>query len=118
MLLGECALFPATQPEGDRSGPVVFDQCTGLYGWWVPQEYLCRRCGATYTSLDAVRLLDPATGAFHCEDCRAELDANIEVAGLGGSGGGAASRQQMQQYAKRMMEKVETQLRPILGAFT
>lgn len=34
------------------------------------QEYLCRRCGATYTSLDAVRLLDPMTGAFRCEECK------------------------------------------------
>ncbi|EFN56571.1 hypothetical protein CHLNCDRAFT_51546 [Chlorella variabilis] len=76
-------------------------------------EYLCRRCGATYTSLDAVRLLDHATGAFLCEECHAELDANIEAAGLGGSSG-AASRQQLQQYAKRMLEKMETQLRPIL----
>lgn len=62
-----------------------------------------------------MRLLDHATGAFLCEECHAELDANIEAAGLGGSSG-AASRQQLQQYAKRMLEKMETQLRPILGA--
>lgn len=49
------------------------------------QEYVCRRCGAAYTSLDAIRLLDPLTGAFHCEDCKAELDANIAAAGLGAS---------------------------------
>jgi hypothetical protein len=77
---------------------------------------LCRRCGATYTSLDAVRLLDPASGAFLCEECRAELEANIDAAGLGSASGAAASRQQLQQYAKRMLEKLEAQLRPILGA--
>ena len=48
------------------------------------QEYLCRRCGATYTSLDAIRLLDPATGGFRCEECRSELDANVDASGLGG----------------------------------
>ncbi|KAL4430030.1 hypothetical protein ABPG77_004400 [Micractinium sp. CCAP 211/92] len=82
------------------------------------QEYLCRRCGATYTSLDAVRLLDPMTGAFRCEECKAELEANVDAAGLSGAGAGAAgpaaSRQQLQAYAKRMMEKMEQQLRPIL----
>jgi DNA-directed RNA polymerase subunit RPC12/RpoP len=61
----------------------------------LPQEYLCRRCGATYTSLDAVRLLDLTSGAFRCEECAAELDSNIDAAGLG-SAGGAASRQQLQ----------------------
>ena len=83
------------------------------------QEYLCRRCGATYTSLDAIRLLDPASGAFRCEECRAELEANMGTAGLGGAGAGAgpaASRQQLQQYAKRMLEKLDQQLRPLLGA--
>lgn len=79
------------------------------------QEYLCRRCGSTFTSLDAVHLLDPMTGAFRCEECQAELEANIDAAGLGGTSGGAASRQQMQQYAKRMLEKMEVQLRPVLG---
>ena len=48
-----------------------------------PQEYLCRRCGATYTSLDAVRLLDPASGAFRCEECRAELDMSVDAAAAG-----------------------------------
>lgn len=82
------------------------------------QEYLCRRCGATYTSLDAIRLLDPMTGAFRCEECKAELEANVDAAGLSGAGAGAAgpaaSRQQLQAYANRMMEKMEQQLRPIL----
>ena len=55
-----------------------------------PQEYLCRRCGATYTSLDAMRLLDPMSGAFHCEECRGELEANVDVAG-GGWGGREAT---------------------------
>ncbi|PSC75801.1 general transcription factor IIE subunit 1 [Micractinium conductrix] len=80
-------------------------------------EYLCRRCGATYTSLDAMRLLDPMSGAFHCEECRGELEANVDVAGLGGAGtaaGPAASRQQLQAYAKRMLERMEQQLRPVL----
>jgi hypothetical protein len=81
------------------------------------QEYLCRRCGATYTSLDAIRLLDPASGAFHCEECRAELEPSVDALGLGaGAGGGAASRQQMQQYAKRMLEMMDQQLRPLTGA--
>ncbi|KAL4444027.1 hypothetical protein ABPG75_011764 [Micractinium tetrahymenae] len=82
------------------------------------QEYLCRRCGATYTSLDAIRLLDPMSGAFRCEECKAELEANVDAAGLGSAGTGAAgpaaSRQQLQAYAKRMVEKMEQQLRPIL----
>lgn len=30
--------------------------------------YACRSCGATYTSMDAVRLVDH-TGEFVCEDC-------------------------------------------------
>lgn len=80
------------------------------------QEYLCRRCGATYTSLDTYKLLDRTTGIFHCEECGGQAEANIDAAGLGSASGAAASRQQLQQYAKRMTEKVEAQLRPILGA--
>lgn len=33
----------------------------------------------------------------------------------GASAGGTASRQQLQQYAKRMLEKLDAQLRPIVG---
>ena len=33
----------------------------------------------------------------------------------GGGGGGAASRQHLQQFAKRMLDKVERQLKPVLG---
>lgn len=51
---------------------------------------------------------------------QAELEANVDAAGLSGAGAGAAgpaaSRQQLQAYANRMMEKMEQQLRPILGA--
>lgn len=57
--------------------------CTVILHRELLQEYLCRRCGATYTSLDAIRLLDPATGGFRCEECRSELDANVDASGLG-----------------------------------
>lgn len=44
----------------------------------------------------------------------------MDAAGLSGAGAGAAgpaaSRQQLQAYAKRMSDKMEQQLRPILGA--
>lgn len=54
------------------------------------------------------------------ETVQAELEANVDAAGLSGAGAGAAgpaaSRQQLQAYANRMMEKMEQQLRPILGA--
>ena len=46
-------------------------------------EYQCRRCGAAYTSLDALRLVDPATGGFRCEECSAELDASLDMAAAG-----------------------------------
>ena len=49
----------------------------------LPQEYQCRRCGAAYTSLDALRLVDPATGGFRCEECSAELDAGLDMAAAG-----------------------------------
>ena len=42
----------------------------------------------------------------------------MDAVGLGaGAGGGAASRQQMQHYAKRMLEMMEQQLRPLTGAY-
>lgn len=33
------------------------------------QVYVCPRCGASYTSLDAPRLFDPAHNGFMCEEC-------------------------------------------------
>lgn len=34
------------------------------------QGYSCPGCGASYSSMDAPRLLDFVTGEFHCEDCK------------------------------------------------
>lgn len=42
-------------------------------------EYICPRCGATATSLDAARLLDPVTLSFRCEECQlGELVEHVE----------------------------------------
>ena len=86
------------------------------------QRYICPRCGAQYSSLDAMSLLDVATGAFLCEECQGELQEHIEgpagAAAAGTSKGANAastttSRRERQTYFKDLLARVEGQLKPM-----
>jgi transcription initiation factor TFIIE subunit alpha len=84
------------------------------------QQYICPRCGAKFSSLDAISLLDPMTGIFRCEECKGELAEHLEGPSQGGGGsagaaaGGAASRRERQSYFKDLSNRVETQLKSLL----
>ncbi|KAL6777978.1 hypothetical protein ACKKBG_A16445 [Auxenochlorella protothecoides x Auxenochlorella symbiontica] len=81
----------------------------------VLQQYICPRCGAQASSLDAVRLLDPRTGTFLCEECGAELEQR--AAGdsqAGGPGGSAAGNKARQAAAKALQAAFERQLAPLI----
>jgi len=79
------------------------------------QQYICPRCGAKFSSLDAISLLDPITGIFRCEECNGELTEHIEGPSQGGSGpAGAASRRERQSYFKDLSNRVEIQLKPLV----
>ncbi len=80
------------------------------------QQYICPRCGAKFSSLDAISLLDPMTGIFRCEECQGELAEHIEGPQGGSSTGaaGAASRRERQAFFKDLSTRVETQLKPLV----
>lgn len=84
------------------------------------QQYICPRCGAKFSSLDAISLLDPMTGIFRCEECKGELVEHLEGPSQGGSGstagtaGGAASRRERQSFFKDLSSRVELQLKSLV----
>ncbi len=55
------------------------------------QEYKCPACGARYNTLQALSLIDPSDGLFHCEACRAVL-VDEEPGGGGGGEGARGAR--------------------------
>ena len=66
------------------------------------QEYACPACGARYTSLQALSLIDMSDGLFHCEVCRTVL-ADAEDGGAeGGGGGGDGGRRERLAEAKAL----------------
>lgn len=52
------------------NGGISQHQCVINQTQNLMQGYACPGCGGSYSSMDAARLLDPATGEFHCEDCK------------------------------------------------
>jgi transcription initiation factor TFIIE subunit alpha len=78
------------------------------------QRYLCPRCGAQYSSLDASALVDFATGIFKCEDCGGELREHVEgPAGAAGAAAAASTRRERQAYFKDLLYRFDVQLKPI-----
>ena len=77
------------------------------------QQYLCPRCGAKFSSLDAMALLDPMSGTFRCEDCQGELVEHVEGPGTAGAAG-VASRRERQAYFQDLLGRFETQMKPIV----
>ena len=65
------------------------------------QEYACPACGARYTSLQALSLIDMSDGLFHCEVCRSVLaDAEDGGGGDGGGGGGGGDGGRRERLAE------------------
>lgn len=62
------------------------------------QEYVCPGCGVTYNTLQAVDLIDPKDGEFHCQICGQILAPLLD--GQGAAGDDAARRERK----KRMRE--------------
>lgn len=65
-------------------------------------------CGKRYSSLDAMRLLDPTTGLFTCQVCRGE------VVQLGGGEDGAPPEPRTKEGMKAILAKFESQTAPVL----
>ena len=65
-------------------------------------------CGKRYSSLDAMRLLDPATGMFTCQVCKGE------VVQLGGGEDGAPPEPRTKEGMKAILAKFEAQTAPVL----
>lgn len=82
-------------------------------GMEVLQQYICPRCGAQFSSLDAMALLDPMAGVFRCEHCQGELIEHVEGPGAAGAAG-VASRRERQAYFKDLLGRLEAQLKPIV----
>lgn len=83
------------------------------------QQYICPRCGAKFSSLDAISLLDPMTGVFRCEECKGELTEHVEGPSQTGGGAtagtaGAASRRERQAFFKDLSSRIEQQLKPLV----
>ena len=79
------------------------------------QKYICPRCGAQFSSLDAIALLDPTTGVFRCEDCGGELTEMVEGPSASTAGAGASSSlRERQTFFKDLLARFEVQLKPIL----
>jgi transcription initiation factor TFIIE subunit alpha len=65
-------------------------------------------CGKRYSSLDAMRLLDPTTGQFTCQVCRGE------VVQLGGGEDGAPPEPRTKEGLKAILGKFELQTAPVV----
>lgn len=78
------------------------------------QRYICSRCGAIYSSLDAMSLLDPMTGSFKCEHCHS-TDVHEYVEGPGTQRGtlSKSSRRERQAFYKDLSKRMEDQVRPL-----
>lgn len=79
-------------------------------------QYVCPQCGAQYSSLNALALLDPMSGTFRCEDCRGELIEHTDApSGVAVAGpGAAASRRDRQAFFKDLQTRFDAQLKPII----
>jgi len=77
--------------------------------------YRCPQCGATFSSLHAATLLDPAAGVFRCEECRGELIEHTEGPGGAAAGpGAAASRRERQAFFKGLQGRFEAVVKPLV----
>lgn len=77
------------------------------------QTYICKRCGATYSSLDATRLIDTASMTFRCEDCGNELVEHVQ-GGPTAQQHRVGSRREAEAYYKGIQDRMEPQLRPLV----
>ena len=72
------------------------------------QEYACPACGARYTSLQALTLIDMSDGLFHCEVCRTVLADAEDGGGGDGGGGGDSGRKERLAEAKSLQVRQTT----------
>lgn len=73
------------------------------------QGYSCPGCGASYSSMDAPRLLDFATGEFHCEDCNTGL---VQLF-AGGQTGDDAERRRRREASRALLAHFERTVKPV-----
>jgi hypothetical protein len=79
------------------------------------QEYLCVTpscAGTRYTSLDAARIINPATGTFHCEECGGALALDV---GQGEAGDDEAARRKRDE-SRMLLSRFDAAVKPIEDA--
>ncbi|XP_044466766.1 general transcription factor IIE subunit 1 [Mangifera indica] len=80
------------------------------------QEYICPKCDKRYNALDALRLVCEEDGNFRCESCHGELRAESDkFAAQEGGDGDDNARKRRREKLKSMLQKMETQLKPLMS---
>lgn len=83
------------------------------------QEYICPNCSKRYTALDALRLISEEDDNFHCERCNGELVAESDKLAAEEMGDGDDNaRKRRREKLKDMLERMETQLKPLMDQLT
>lgn len=79
------------------------------------QEYICPDCGRRYNAYDALRLISPEDGNFHCENCNGEVVAESDKLAAEELGDGDDNvRRRKREKLKDMLQKMEVQLKPLM----
>eukprot|EP00884_Botryococcus_braunii_P006430 jgi/Botrbrau1/15789/Bobra.4_1s0140.1 len=76
------------------------------------QEYMCPGCAATYNTLQAMDLIDPRDGDFHCQICASVLAPLLD--GQGTTGDDAARRERKKRM-RELQVKAEEELKPLIS---
>ncbi len=79
------------------------------------QEFVCvtPACGgARYSTLDAARIINPETGAFHCETCGGALSLDV---GEGEAGDDKAAKRKREE-ARQLLQRFDAAVKPLEAA--
>jgi hypothetical protein len=79
------------------------------------QEFVCVTpacAGARYSTLDAARIINPETGAFHCETCGGALSLDV---GEGEAGDDAAAKRKRDE-ARQLLQRFDAAVKPLEAA--
>lgn len=75
------------------------------------QSYLCEACGKSYTSMDAMAILDLETGEFRCDICQ---DRPLLKQVVAGEALDELTRKQRHEATKKLLQAVEGQVAPLI----
>ncbi|KAM7278925.1 hypothetical protein ACFE04_006059 [Oxalis oulophora] len=77
-------------------------------------DYVCPNCSKRYTQFDAMRLVSMEHDGFNCERCNTELVAESDKLTVQDTGDGDdIGRKRRREKLKDLLQKFETQLKPL-----